>query len=388
MRAVHFGAGAIGRGFIAALLHEGGYDVCFVDVRKDIVDALNRDGDYRLHWIDANRADQRITGVSALSPVTSAEAVIDAIGLADIVTTSVWAENLKHIAPLLARGLLVRSAQQAPRLSVIACENSPASAELLRTALLAQPGMDERTLVSSCHLPNTVVDRMVFESGRSGDTTVEVGAEFELVIEGRGDETAARIGGAIYSENLQRYLDRKLYLANCAHAWASYVGQCHGYTLVQDVFADDELREGVRATMNESARSLVVRHGFEQANLDRYIEFIINRFRTPGLADLISRVGRSPVRKLAARDRLTGPCTDCEALGLPNDNLALGIAAALQYVDDHDPQSVMIRAYVANHDLPSAIERFTGIDPESLLATRIAGHYRDLAAITLKRSNA
>jgi len=44
MRAVHFGAGNIGRGFIGQLLHESGYDITFVDVEDDVVDALKAEG--------------------------------------------------------------------------------------------------------------------------------------------------------------------------------------------------------------------------------------------------------------------------------------------------------------------------------------------------------
>ena len=46
MKAVHFGAGNIGRGFVGLLLHEGGYDLVFSDVAATLVDAINGASSY------------------------------------------------------------------------------------------------------------------------------------------------------------------------------------------------------------------------------------------------------------------------------------------------------------------------------------------------------
>ena len=55
MKAVHFGAGKIGRGFIADLIHETGYEITFVDVNEKIIDnvlAMCRGYRFRLCYAD------------------------------------------------------------------------------------------------------------------------------------------------------------------------------------------------------------------------------------------------------------------------------------------------------------------------------------------------
>lgn len=67
MKAVHFGAGSIGRGFIGQLLHDSGYDIVMVDVNTALVNQINAYQGYDLYLI--NHAYQKLTidHVTALS---------------------------------------------------------------------------------------------------------------------------------------------------------------------------------------------------------------------------------------------------------------------------------------------------------------------------------
>jgi mannitol-1-phosphate 5-dehydrogenase len=95
--AVHFGAGKIGRGFIADLLHDSGYDVIFVDVTQPLIDMINAEHQYNLFLIDHDYEEKVIDHVKAYSSITDPNRVIESISKAEIVTTSVMATNLAKL---------------------------------------------------------------------------------------------------------------------------------------------------------------------------------------------------------------------------------------------------------------------------------------------------
>mgnify|MGYP001233540357 CR=1 FL=1 len=96
--AVHFGAGKIGRGFIADLLHDSGYKIVFADVVQPLVDLVNETHEYSLFLIDHDYEEKVIDQVEAYSTITQEDKVIEAISEAEVLTTSVMATNLPKVA--------------------------------------------------------------------------------------------------------------------------------------------------------------------------------------------------------------------------------------------------------------------------------------------------
>lgn len=96
MKAVHFGAGKIGRGFIADLLHDTGYEITFVDVNEKLNEELNKYHNYYLYVIEEDYKRKEIDKVSALSPITQKDDVTQAIVDADLVQHS-SADNFPKI---------------------------------------------------------------------------------------------------------------------------------------------------------------------------------------------------------------------------------------------------------------------------------------------------
>ena len=121
-KAIQFGAGNIGRGFIGAVLSEAGYHVVFADVNEVVVNRINEDGKYTVEIMDTECSKVEITNISAVdsrSPELAKE-----IAQAQIVTTAVGLGILPRIAGALAAGIAERKAQGVTEfLNVIACEN-------------------------------------------------------------------------------------------------------------------------------------------------------------------------------------------------------------------------------------------------------------------------
>jgi mannitol-1-phosphate 5-dehydrogenase len=87
MKALHFGAGNIGRGFIGKLLADAGITLTFADVNQVVLDALNARHSYQVHVVGENEQVETVSGVNAVSSI--GDDVIDLIASVDLVTTAV-----------------------------------------------------------------------------------------------------------------------------------------------------------------------------------------------------------------------------------------------------------------------------------------------------------
>ncbi|EHI99112.1 Mannitol-1-phosphate 5-dehydrogenase [Clostridium sp. DL-VIII] len=382
-KAVHFGAGNIGRGFIGDLLHQSGYEVIFVDVSEDLISSINNTNSYDLYLIDHNYEKRVIDHVSAISSIKNAEEVIQAIVEADIITTSVWANNLSKIAPVLCKGLKERLVAGKEKVNVLACENAMFATDILKEAM-KNCGVEitSKELETIAAFPNTAVDRIVLGFEKDGKLGVNIADYFELAVEEPKlcNPKQKPIQGARYTDNLQKYIERKLYVINCGHAYAGYLGYTHGYDSVRDVFINEEFVKQIRCVMMESANLISKKYDFSEDEMDEYVEFGIRRYQAEGVDYSVSMVTRSPIRKLGATDRLVGPCVQCEERDLKNEYLLKGIALVF-LLDNEDVEAVEVQKCIKEKGITYAIEHFTGIKQDDRMHTLILQHYYEQKAI-------
>ena len=145
-KAVMYGAGNIGRGFIGALLSRSGYEVAFVDVAMPVVQALQEQHTYPVRYVSNDGYEDVWTRNVTAVDGTDAEAVATAIAECDIMATAVGVRVLKFIVPNIVAGLRKRWAENRGALNIIICENLMNANHVLEGMLKEQLTEEESAL--------------------------------------------------------------------------------------------------------------------------------------------------------------------------------------------------------------------------------------------------
>ena len=374
-KAIQFGAGNIGRGFIGAVLSEAGYHVVFADVNELVVNKINEDGKYTVAIMDTECTEQVITNISAVdsrSPQLAKE-----IAQAQVVTTAVGLGILPRIAGALAAGLAERQAQGVTEyLNVIACENGLRASSQLKDHVYSHLTDEQKAYADEyVAFPDCSVDRIVPPIKSENPIDVVVEKFYEWNVERASIKGDLQMEGMNLADNLIAYIERKLFTLNTGHAITAYLGKLKGLSTIADSIADEEIYTIVKAAMQESGEGLVAKYGFDHDAHFAYIDKIIGRFRNPHLQDDVTRVGREPLRKLSANDRLIKPTMTAIEHGFATPNLVLGIGAALHYNNPEDPQSVQLQQAISEVGVAKAFEQFSGVPADSELAAQVLVAY-------------
>ncbi|MCP8969634.1 mannitol-1-phosphate 5-dehydrogenase [Ectobacillus ponti] len=383
MLAVHFGAGNIGRGFIGKLLYQSGFETCFVDVNKEIVNLLNERGEYSVVLADSSQEAFTVKNVRALNSQEQPDAVVDAIANADLVTTAVGPNILPFIAGLIAKGLRQRSQTTDRPLNIIACENMIGGSTLLKEKVYEHVSGDEKAAFDKQFgFPDAAVDRIVPNQQNEDKLMVMVEPFYEWVVEETklaGEKPPVQ--GITFVTDLIPYIERKLFTVNTGHAVAAYFGYLFGIPTINEAMANSQVYELVKQALEESGEFLVAKYGFDAETHAAYIQKILQRFANPYISDEVTRVARSPIRKLGPNDRLVSPAKQyAEVVGKQPVYLVKAIAAALLYDYQGDDEATAVQTTIQQNGIAAAIEQYTQLDQNDSLFQAILDQYQQFQA--------
>ena len=370
-KAVHFGAGNIGRGFIGEILFENGFEIAFVDVNETIIDALNERGSYEIEIAEEGQRHIAVSGVRGINNRLHPEAVVEAIADADLVTTAIGPNILPFIASLVAQGIEARQAagNQAP-LDVLACENMIGGSEFLYEEVkkhLSEAGL----AFAQEHIgfPNAAVDRIVPAQSHEDPLFVVVEPFNEWVVETRGMKNPDLVLDKVhYEAELEPFIERKLFSVNSGNATSAYTGAYYGAQTILEALQNVTVKNNVEAVLAEIRSLLIAKWGFDEQALVDYHKVIISRFENPFIVDDVARVARTPIRKLGYDERFIRPIRELKERGLSYQYLLQTVAYVFAYQDETDEQSVQLQALLAEKSLEEVVKEVTGLSDQDLIA--------------------
>lgn len=364
MRIVIIGAGRVGCGALGMALVLQGHDLVFAARRGDIIDSINQLG-YDVVTKGSVSTRIEIRGPRAVN-VTSPEFARE-VAEADQVYTTVRPDNLPSIAPALAEAILYRIKSGVTRpLDVFCCENlKNAGSQLERLiftnvpfqyAQQVQDGIGFNSAVSDRVVSNSergASGRFVFTSDAMGDVlfdTLQIKGDFDILPPLKG------------LNNFPACIEEKLYILNSGHAVCAYLGNQRGYTYIHEAMADEAINRVVVGAMLEAQRAMQSKYGVT-LHYGAFINDILASFSNSALMDTIARVGRDPIRKLQADDRLVGPAKLAYRYGFEPTYLMQGCAAALRFTRPDDPQAIELQKMINESGVAQALDTVCQLRP-------------------------
>ena len=340
-KAVIYGGGNIGRGFIAVLMSRAGYEVSIINRKAEVYGKLQQDRCYPVRYVSSEGYEdvivENVTGINGNDP----EAVADAIANCDIMSTSLGARAIEAVIPNLVAGIRKRWELGKGPLNIIICENLMDANKFIEGLIKAQLTEEEKALFDeSVGLIEASIGRMVpvqTEEMKDGDPLricVESYGFLPVDLDAfRGD--VPEIEGMVPFSPFDFYYKRKLYIHNLGHATCAYLGNYLGLDYIYQAIGVPAVRVLVENAMMESAMVLSKHYSVELPAIILHIQDLLYRFTNAALKDTCERVGGDPARKLSPADRMIGSSNLAVSEGVTPVYISVGTAAGImRYINE------------------------------------------------------
>ena len=338
-----YGAGAIGRGYLAPLLQKFGMEISFVDRDQNVITGLKSRKTYRIAITGHN--DYEFVNV----PIENAYIFGEKINVSDfdLVFSCVGPSNCYDLAEDL------KDAK-----AVISCENDMATVSGLQK-LTGNPNIyfGIPDVITSNTAPSELLDN---------DPLMAVTEKGVLVIE-KGEYTLPKEILQVNQDELKMHWMCKLFIHNAPHAIAAYLGYLKGYKFIHESMKDKKIKKIVIGSIKEITQGMI-KCGFVNKNFaNYYMKKEINRFSNNLLFDPISRVARDPIRKLSKDNRLILALRIALFNKKIPHNTAIGVKAAINYYDKKDSQSVHLKMLLSSLGYEGVLEKVCGLNKKDPL---------------------
>lgn len=383
---VIWGAGKIGRGFIADLFHQGGYEITFIDSDRKLVDMLNRKREYSVITIPANdnRETSQVKGYSAYH-TSEKENIPEILYNASLLAIATFPNAYYSISETLSEVIERRAkSEKSLPLDILVCANILNPSFCLKELIMSRlSDRGQEYFNEMVGLVETLIIRIAIEANerqKSIDPLVVITNGYpEIPL----DKTAFKgvlpdIKGLLYTDRINAEEIRKIYTYNMVHAVFAYAGARKKYRYVTECSSDPEILQLVKNTLSEVSEGLQIAFGFSALEMNEWNEKVLVNMTNPVFQDTLIRIGADPVRKLGREDRLVGPALMCRKNGILPYFLSKVIAYAFLFDQPEDKGCQEIKEYIKARGIEETIANYCGLEKEKDLVWLIARLYEQI----------
>lgn len=337
---VIFGAGKIGRSFIAQLFARSNYEVVFIDKDEVVIDAINARKEYSV--IVKDSSGDKVLSVRNLRGIQASRTseISKEISTADIMATSVGPKAIPFITPTIAKGILERHEKYPDSpLDIILAENLRNASEIVGKGIEAHLGKSI-DINAYLGLIETSIGKMVPIMPKkivAKDPLIVYAEPYNTLILDKKSfkNLMPNVAGLAPKENMAAWVDRKSFIHNLGHAATAYYGFIHHpeSKYMFEIMAQEKVYDFTKTVMSQAADILLEEYPneFTKNDLEDHIDDLICRFSNQALGDTVYRVGQDLYRKLGPEDRVVGAIRMAIKTNMPYDRILKVVDYAIRF---------------------------------------------------------
>lgn len=359
MKAIIIGAGQTGRGLIAPILKQNGYEIVFIDKNEDLITRLNKSNKYLINYFGNLKPTIEITDFKAYM-IDSVDA-LNSIKDADVVTTSVFANQIESLIPFLAKGISNRVKKK--KLNIIAIEN----------------GVDVKKPLISAQLDANISEGIIFCTSINERESLNITSEanIEVPINENYLPEDFRVIGMPKIRDFNELVQRKIYTYNFISAIISYFGDYKNYKNYADAANDRIIKEFIYNVLPNINYIISKHFSVTISEQEEFSRKAVIKFENRNIVDSIERNAQQASRKLGVNERLIIPLKLAIKYQVNTLPYIVVIAAALHYAVTKENVKFIdmileLQNVVRNTDIVDEIEMFvrqfsTGVELNEVL---------------------
>lgn len=340
------GAGKTGRGFIGRLLKEADCRITFVDKNKDLVDALNNEGSFKVNFFGNSREQVTVDNYTAC---TWEDICFDDI---DLIFVSVCGQNLTDVGAELSEKLA-----NDKKYYIITCENASNPSKTLKNSII-----NKDVAVSESTVFCTTIEADGHNINSENYPYLQCNAD---LLEGY----IPPIASVKAIDNFSDFLNRKLYTYNAASCVIAYIGALMGYSDYGEAANDKTILKLLDKNYAQTNTAICKHYGYDKKDQEEFAALSKIKFCDKTIIDTVARNAREPHRKLGNNERIIGAAKLLHQYGMDASVLELTAAAAVLYEDAKDATWSDIKKNNTNEEILSTV---CGLNADDVLFIKIS----------------